>query len=61
VKVGDLVQIKHNEHKGVFVVLSMSQSLLLLDIQIWAVIFSLKKGEEYVEMARSLEVINENR
>ena len=57
-KVGDLVQIKHNEHKGVFVVLEFDTSIIK---NIWAVVFSLKKGEECVEMARSLEVINENR
>ena len=57
-KVGDLVQIKHNEHKGVFVVLEFDTSIIK---NIWAVVFSLKKGEEYVEMARSLEVISESR
>ena len=56
-KVGNLVQIKHNEHKGVFVVLKF----LTTPKNMWAVVFSLKKGEECVEMARSLEVINENR
>ena len=55
-KVGDLVQIKHNEHKGVFVVLYHTPPK-----NMWAVVFSLRKGEECVEMARSLEVINESR
>lgn len=53
-KVGDLVQIKHNEHKGVFVVLEFDTSIIK---NTWAVVFSLRKGEECVEMARSLEVI----
>jgi len=55
-KVGDLVQIKHNEHKGVFVVLYHTPPK-----NMWAVVFSLRKGEECVEMARSLEVIDESR
>ena len=57
-KEGDLVQIKHNEHKGVFVVLEFDTSIIK---NTWAVVFSLRKGEECAEMARSLEVINENR
>jgi hypothetical protein len=56
-KVGDLVQIKHNEHKGVFVVLEFYTP----PKNMWAVVFSLRKGEECVEMARSLEVIDESR
>jgi hypothetical protein len=53
---GDLVRIKHNEHHGEFV--------LLHDIgrtTVWARIFSLKKREEFIELVRSLEVVNADR
>jgi len=52
-KVGDLVQIRHNEHHGMFVVLEISEN----PISMWVTIFSLNKSEKFVEMGRSLEVI----
>ena len=55
-KVGDLVQIRHNERYGLFVVVMTGEF-----VDGWAKILSLKSGNEYCEMTRSLEVIHENR
>ena len=55
-KVGDLVQIIHNERHGLFVVLMIEE----FDDG-WTKILSLKNGKEYCEMTRSLEVISESR
>jgi len=50
---GDLVQIKHRECHGLFVLLSTSKD------ERWAELFSLSTTERVYEMVRSLEVINE--
>jgi len=55
-KVGDLVQIIHNEHHGLFVVVTTEE----FDDG-WTKILSLNNGKEYCEMTRSLEVICEGR
>jgi hypothetical protein len=55
-KIGDLVQIRHNERHGLFVVVMTEEF-----VDGWAKILSLKSGKEYCEMTRSLVVINENR
>ena len=52
---GDLVQIKHNEHHGLFVLVSITKD------ERWAELFSLSTTERVYEMIRSLEVINEKR
>ena len=52
---GDLVQIRHNEHHGLFIVMGRcsagSQFVRL---------YSLKHNRTCFDMVRSLEVINEN-
>ena len=55
-KVGDLVRIIHNERYGLFVVVATEEF-----VDGWAKILSLKSGNEYCEMTRSLEVICEGR
>ena len=55
-KVGDLVQIIHNERHGMFVVLNSEDFS-----DRWAKILSLRDGKTYCEMTRSLEVISESR
>ncbi len=57
-KVGDLVQIRHNEHHGLFVVIGLCNRSNRCN---WWRILSLKSGREYHEMTRSLEVICEDR
>jgi putative heme degradation protein len=54
-QVGDLVQIRHNEHHGMFVVLG-KLGLRGGEME-WARIFSLNKSKEFVELVRSLEVV----
>ncbi len=55
-KVGDLVQIRHNERHGLFVVLNSEDFS-----DGWTKILSLRDRKKYCEMTRSLEVINESR
>ena len=55
-KVGDLVQIRHNERHGLFIVLNSEDFT-----DGWTMILSLRDGKKYCEMTRSLEVINESR
>ena len=55
-KVGDLVQIIHNERHGLFVVLNSEDFS-----DRWAKILSLRDGKTYCEMTRSLEVISASR
>ena len=52
---GDLVQIKHNEHHGLFVLVSITKD------ERWAELFSLSTTERVHEMVRSLEVIDAER
>ena len=56
-KIGDVVQIIHNERHGLFVVVWVQEDF----DDGWTKILSLKNGKEYSEMTRSLEVINESR
>ena len=51
-KIGDLVQIVHNERHGLFVVIMTEE----FDDG-WTKIVSLKNGKMFCEMTRSLEVI----
>ena len=55
-KVGDLVQIIHNERHGLFVVLNSEDFS-----DGWTKILSLRDGKTYCEMTRSLEVLHESR
>jgi hypothetical protein len=55
-KVGDLVQIRHNERHGLFIVIN-SEGFT----DGWTRILSLRDGKMYCEMTRSLEVICESR
>ena len=55
-KVGDLVQIIHNERHGLFVVVKLEE---INDG--WTRVLSLRSGNEFYELTRSLEVICENR
>ena len=53
---GDLVQIRHNEHHGLFIVMercSVGSQFVKL--------YSLKHNRTCFDMARSLEVIDESR
>ena len=55
-KVGDLVQIRHNERHGLFVVVMTEEF-----VDGWTKILSLRYGKEFCELTRSLEVICESR
>ena len=59
-KIGDLVQIRHNEHHGLFVVIGVGNKGTNRRGCGWWRILSLKSGGEYHEMGRSLEVISES-
>ena len=59
-KVGDLVQIRHRECHGLFVITQIGTKQTLGSV-IWAEIFSLSTAKRVFEMVRSLEVINESR
>ena len=53
-KVGDLVQIRHNEHHGLFVISSIGIN------GAWSEILSLSTLKKSHELTRSLELINES-
>lgn len=55
-KVGDLVQIRHNERHGLFVITQVGKKQTLADER-WAQIFSLSTSRRSYEIVRSLEVI----
>ena len=59
-KVGDLVQIRHNEQNGLFVITAIGKKQTFANER-WAEIFSLSTLERSFEIIRSLEVINESR
>ena len=59
-QVGDLVQIRHNEHHGLFVITALGKKQTLAD-SIWAEILSLSTSKRSYEIVRSLELINESR
>ena len=52
---GDLVQVRHNEHHGLFIVMERCSA----DSQ-FVRLYSLKHNRTCFDMVRSLEVINEN-
>ena len=52
---GTLVRIRHNEHHGLFVVVSITKD------ERWAELLSLSTTERVHEMVRSLEVIDAER
>ena len=55
-KVGDLVQIRHNEHHGLFIIIDLCH-----DGSKFIKLYSLKHSRICFDMLRSLEVINESR
>ena len=59
-KVGDLVQIRHNEQNGLFVITAIGKKQTFANER-GAEIFSLSTLERSFEIIRSLEVINESR
>ena len=54
---GDLVQIKHNEHHGLFIIMDT----VPYDDSKFIKLYSLKHSRICFDMLRSLEVINESR
>ena len=59
-KIGDLVQIRHNEHHGLFVITALGKKQTLANER-WAEILSLSTSKRSYEIVRSLELINESR
>ena len=53
---GDLVQIKHNEHRGLFILM---ERLNPYNNSQFVKLYSLKHNRICFDMVRSLEVINE--
>jgi hypothetical protein len=59
-KIGDLVQIRHNERHGLFVITQIGKKRTLADER-WAEMFSLSTSKRVFEMVRSLEMVDESR
>ena len=58
---GDLVQIKHNEHHGLFIVMEQVPMKPCSPNKQWVRIYSLKHNKMCFDMIRSLEVIDAER